>query len=88
MRDKDSAGMIGALAPVTSTLIMTRAANARSREPEELAELARRVAPGLTVLVEPALPRALAAAWKLSPRIVVAGSIFLLGDAMRELGLS
>ena len=29
---------------------------------------------------------ALDAAWRASPRIVVAGSIFLLGDVMKELG--
>jgi hypothetical protein len=35
--------------------------------------------------VEASLPRALDSAWALSPRIIVAGSIFLVGDAMREI---
>jgi folylpolyglutamate synthase/dihydropteroate synthase len=35
--------------------------------------------------VEPSLAAALDAAWRSSPRIVVAGSIFLLGDVMKEL---
>jgi hypothetical protein len=34
-------------------------------------------------VIEPSIPDALVAAWRLSPRIVVAGSIFLLGDVLR-----
>jgi dihydrofolate synthase/folylpolyglutamate synthase len=85
MRDKDAAAMIEALAPVVSAFVMTRTSNARSSEPSALAELARRIDPRLTVIVEPAAGAALAQAWRLSPRIVAAGSIFLLGDVIREL---
>ena len=88
MRDKNAAGMLQALAPVVSSMIMTRASNARSADPEELAALARQAAPHLPVAVHPVLSDALAAAWRQSPRIVVAGSIFLLGDVMREFGWS
>jgi folylpolyglutamate synthase/dihydropteroate synthase len=35
--------------------------------------------------VEDSVSDALARAWKLSPHIVVAGSIFLLGDVLQEL---
>jgi folylpolyglutamate synthase/dihydropteroate synthase len=77
--------MIEALAPVVSAFVMTRTSNARSSEPSALAELARRIDPRLTVIVEPAAGAALAQAWRLSPRIVAAGSIFLLGDVIREL---
>jgi dihydrofolate synthase / folylpolyglutamate synthase len=85
MRDKDVAAMIETLAPVVSAFIMTRASNARSSEPATLAELARRADPRLTVAVEPSASAALAHAWRLSSEIVVAGSIFLLGDVMNEL---
>ena len=88
MRDKDAADMLRVRAPVVSEMIFTRASNARSANPEELAALARRIAPDLPVAVYPALLDALAAAWRASARIVVAGSIFLLGDVMRELGWS
>ena len=86
MRDKDVAGMFAALLPSVDRLIVTRASNARSADPESLAEQARAVAPALPIAVEPELGDALDAAWRASPRIVVAGSIFLLGDVMKRVG--
>lgn len=85
MRDKDVAAMFAALLPAVSRLILTRASNARSADPESLAEPARAVAPALPIVIEPAVGAALDAAWRASPRIVVAGSIFLLGDIMKRL---
>ena len=85
MRDKNVRLMFDALLPSVSAVVMTRASNARSADPELLAEQAAAAAPGLPVLVRPSLREALNAAWTLSPRIVVAGSIFLLGDVMKEL---
>ncbi len=40
---------------------------------------------GVPVEVEPSPARALAAAWRIAPRIVVAGSIFLIGDVLKEI---
>ena len=85
MRDKDAAAMIETLAPVVSAFVMTRASNARSSDPSALAELARRVNPNLTIVVEPTAGSAMAHAWRLSREIVAAGSIFLLGDVTKEL---
>jgi dihydrofolate synthase/folylpolyglutamate synthase len=85
MKDKDAASMIETLAPVVSAFVMTRAANPRSSDPSALAGLARRVDPNLTVAVESTVGSALAHAWRLSREIVAAGSIFLLGDVLREL---
>jgi len=83
MRDKDVAGMFTALLPAVGSLVVTRASNPRSAEPETLAGHARAIAPGLPIAIEPVIADALAAAWRHSPRIVVAGSIFLLGDVMK-----
>jgi dihydrofolate synthase/folylpolyglutamate synthase len=85
MRDKDVAGMFAALLPAVGHLVVTRASNARSADPATLAEQARVLAPALTIAIEPVVGEALAAAWRRSPRIVVAGSIFLLGDVLRLL---
>jgi dihydrofolate synthase/folylpolyglutamate synthase len=87
MRDKDALGMFEALLPAAASLVVARAENPRSADPHELAAVARRVAPALPIAIEPALPDALRTAWSASPRIVVAGSIFLLGDVMKHLGL-
>jgi dihydrofolate synthase/folylpolyglutamate synthase len=86
MRDKDISGIFVALLPAVSRLIVTRASNPRSADPELLAQQARAIAPTLPIAVVPALDAALDAAWHTSPRIVVAGSIFLLGDVMKRVG--
>jgi dihydrofolate synthase/folylpolyglutamate synthase len=86
MRDKDARGMLRVLLPAVGHLIVTRAANSRSADPAALAGEARAVAPDLTVDVVSSPVDALAAAWTISSRVVVAGSIFLLGDIMKEIG--
>ena len=86
MRDKDISGIFAALLPTVGRLIVTRASNPRSADPELLAQQARAIAPTLPIAVVPALDAALDAAWHASPRIVVAGSIFLLGDVMKRVG--
>ena len=88
MRDKDIRGMLTALLPSIGQLIVTRASNARSEEPSAILAHARTIAPSLPVSAEPSVSGALAAAWRTSSRIVVAGSIFLLGDVLRQLRAS
>jgi dihydrofolate synthase/folylpolyglutamate synthase len=83
MRDKDISGMFTALLPAVGSLIVTRASNPRSAEVDQLAQLARAIAPDLPIAIEPAIAGALATAWRQSSRIVIAGSIFLLGDVMK-----
>jgi len=85
MRDKDIRGMLSALLPVTSRLIATRAPNVRSEEPAAILAVARTIAPSLEMSAEPSAAAALDAGWRASPRIVVAGSIFLLGAVIREM---
>jgi dihydrofolate synthase/folylpolyglutamate synthase len=88
MRDKDAAAMFRMLLPSVGALLLTRADNPRSAEPEELARIARELAPSLSVDVASSLPEALELAWRRSNRILTAGSIFLLGDVLRQLGLN
>ena len=71
-------------ASIAVSPILTRASNSRAADPETLAQHAQAIAPGLPVIVEPSPAAAHAAAWALSPRIVVAGSIFLLGDVLKD----
>jgi dihydrofolate synthase/folylpolyglutamate synthase len=85
MRDKDVDAVLRALLPVVSAIVVTQASNPRAAEPSALAERARAIAPAVRVVIASSPHDAVAAAWTLSPRIVVAGSIFLLGDVMREL---
>jgi dihydrofolate synthase/folylpolyglutamate synthase len=86
MRDKDVHGMLSALLPTVSRMIVTRASNSRSADPEALAAEARAIAPSLDVEVVASPAAAMATGWSSSPRVVVAGSIFLLGDVFKEIG--
>jgi dihydrofolate synthase/folylpolyglutamate synthase len=83
MRDKDSTGMLRALMPAVSRFIFTRASNPRSADPYDLAARARAIDPAFPASAEPSVADALAAAWRAARRVVVAGSIFLLGDVIR-----
>jgi dihydrofolate synthase/folylpolyglutamate synthase len=83
MHDKDLEGMLRPLMPVVGPLVVTRASNRRSADPAELVALARRIAPETSVTMAASPLEALEIAWRTSPRIIVAGSIFLLGDVMK-----
>jgi dihydrofolate synthase/folylpolyglutamate synthase len=85
MRDKDVTSMLRALAPVVDRIIFTRASNRRSADPDALVATMRVVAPDLPTSIEPTPTAAVRAAWNWSPRIVVAGSIFLVGDVMKAI---
>ena len=80
--------MLRVLTPEVSTLVLTRALTPRGADPRDLAAVARDVGTACPIVVEPDIAAALAAAWAHTPCIVVAGSIFLLGDVMNVLGLS
>jgi dihydrofolate synthase/folylpolyglutamate synthase len=86
MRDKDVHGMLSTLLPTVGRMIVTRASNSRSADPETLAAEARAIAPSLGVEVVASPTDAMAAAWSSSSRVLVAGSIFLLGDVFKEIG--
>ena len=86
MRDKDVHGMLNELLPTVSRMIVTRASNSRSADPEALAAEARAMAPSLNVEVIASPAAAMAAGWSSASRVVVAGSIFLLGDVFKEIG--
>ena len=76
---------MAALLPYVSSLILTRATPARSADPDTLREIALALAPDAPVYTADSVRSALSHAWKLNPDIVVAGSIFLLGDVLQEL---
>jgi dihydrofolate synthase/folylpolyglutamate synthase len=83
MRDKDLAGMFAALLPEVASVVVTRASTPRAAAPDELAAIVRAIDPEKPLLVASTPLRALDEAWRASRRIVVAGSIFLLGDVIK-----
>jgi len=86
MKDKDVDGMLALLLPTIGRVVVTRPSNPRAADPDELASRIRAVDPALPVVVVPAPADALDAAFQSSARVVVAGSIFLLGDVMQGFG--
>jgi dihydrofolate synthase / folylpolyglutamate synthase len=88
MRDKAIGEMAEILFPLADRVIATQAENPRSATPEEIRQLASRVS--VDVDQASSLSVALARAGSVTPRdgiIVVTGSIYIVGGAMRILGL-
>jgi dihydrofolate synthase / folylpolyglutamate synthase len=86
LADKDAAGIVAALAPVTERLFATAPDSERAADPDALADAAE--ASGLTVTVHPGLEDAADAAreWAAASdrrAVVIAGSVILAGEALR-----
>jgi dihydrofolate synthase / folylpolyglutamate synthase len=86
MRDKDVDGMLMVLLPAVERVIVTRPSNPRAADPSALAARIRELAPALPVETVEAPRDAVDAATRWHSRVVVAGSIFLLGDVLQGLG--
>ena len=88
MRDKAISEMTEILFPLAERVIATRAENPRSASPEEIREAGKRTGTEIETVaeIEAALERAQAEA-RPSSVIVVTGSIYLVGEAMRVLGV-
>jgi len=88
MRDKAVSEMAEVLFPVAERVIATRPENPRAASPEEIQEAARRTSieidlvPDVWSALEKARNRA-----RPESVLVVTGSIYLVGEAMRHLGL-
>ncbi len=88
MRDKAIAEIAEILFPLAAHIVATRADNPRSATPEEICDAAART--GAQVLTAPNVPAALVQARSLAASqglVVITGSIYIVGEAMRELGL-
>ena len=80
MADKDVAGMLGPLAPLAGRIICTTAPSRRAAPAADLAAVAARLAPrpaAIEIVDDPAA--ALERACAVSPRVVAAGSMFMIG---------
>jgi dihydrofolate synthase / folylpolyglutamate synthase len=88
MRDKAISEMAEILIPLAQRVIATRPENPRSASPEEIQAAASRTGADIELVADvgPALERARAAAGP-GAVLVVTGSIYLVGEAMRHLGL-
>ncbi|HKY20634.1 MAG TPA: folylpolyglutamate synthase/dihydrofolate synthase family protein [Vicinamibacterales bacterium] len=88
MRDKDVALMLRALLPVASKMVMTHLPIARALPAEELATIAAKLSPRSQIDIRAQPREALERAWAHCPVACAAGSIFLVGALLDELGPS
>ncbi len=86
LADKDVELMCAELAPVASRIAAVRVTSNRSLPAEALAEMCRRASPGIPVSAHDSLAEALGALTA-EPRVVIAGSLYLIGEALERLGL-
>jgi len=85
MADKDVSSMLPILLPHATHLVATRPRNPRALQPVILADAARATR-AIPVMVDDDPAAALRRAQDLGPTILVAGSLFLVGDVLAELG--
>jgi dihydrofolate synthase / folylpolyglutamate synthase len=90
MRDKAMQEMTEILFPIADHVIVTHANNPRSATPDEIRQAAARVAVGDDIEeaenVAAALDRAREVAGS-AGLVVITGSIYIVGEAMRTLGI-
>jgi dihydrofolate synthase/folylpolyglutamate synthase len=85
MRDKQVAGILAELAPVASGFIGTTAGSPRAATPESIVETARRVAPAINAEAVSSPMEALERASTRGSPVVVAGSLYLVGEIRAKL---
>lgn len=86
LADKDCELMCRELAPLSRRIAAVRVASNRSMEPAVLAEFCRRANPAAQVTAHESAADALASLEQ-EPGVVIAGSLYLIGEAMERLGL-
>jgi dihydrofolate synthase/folylpolyglutamate synthase len=83
--DKDRAGMLKALAPLAARVVLTAARNARATPPAELRAALEPVEADVTLAPDAASALELALGDAAADVVCVAGSLFLVADALRWL---
>ena len=86
LADKDSELMCRELVPLASRVAAVRVSSNRSLAPAALAELCQRANPAAQVTAHDSVAEALAALAP-EPHVVIAGSLYLIGEALERLGL-
>jgi dihydrofolate synthase/folylpolyglutamate synthase len=87
LRDKDWPGMCDILAPLAERILLVPVPSERSATPQELAAACRRANPTAQVSAYASLHDALAAATE-DAFLTIAGSLYLIGEAMELLHVS
>jgi dihydrofolate synthase/folylpolyglutamate synthase len=85
MRDKDVRGVLAALRPIAARVLAVPVENSRACRAEELCSTLRAVDPGCRCEPHENLASALTSASRHPERILITGSLFLVGEALASL---
>jgi dihydrofolate synthase/folylpolyglutamate synthase len=88
LRDKETAAICRQLAPLAPTIGCVPVQSERSSPPAEIADLCRQANPSATVRIFEDLDLALTTARAAAEVVAVTGSLFLVGETLRRLGLA
>jgi dihydrofolate synthase/folylpolyglutamate synthase len=88
LADKDAAGVVCALAPIAGRIICVPVRSPRALPPADLVRVVREKAPSIPVTEAASIGAAVEDAKLGSGRILIAGSLFLVGQALVHLGLA
>lgn len=88
MRDKDVSTVCAALAPIAARFLAATVGNPRSCSAAELAAILRRQSPNVPREEHPDLRSALRSGEQHPERVLICGSLFLVGEALFALGLA
>lgn len=83
--DKDARGILGALVPLATRVVLTRASNPRAADPAALARALPPGSPPAELADTPAEALRIALDAPRTPIVCVAGSLFLIGDVLANL---
>lgn len=82
MRDKDVAGVLATLHPIVARIVTVPVANARACSSAELGEISHQLDPELPCIARASFPAALSTAEAYPEHMLIAGSLFLIGEAL------
>ena len=82
LKDKDVTAICRALMPVASAFIVTPVHSQRSSEPGELHEIIQKLNSAIPCSIASGLPHALELAKPAASRVLITGSLFLVGEAL------
>ena len=85
LRDKDTAGIWRALAPIAHRAILPRARSERAATPDSIVPMISTITPALPCSIAPSVADALQSARDLPDRILITGSLHFAGEALAVL---
>ncbi len=88
LADKDASGFVSELLPIAARIVCVPVRSPRALPPADLAAVIGAQSPAIPVSVADTLAAALAEARAEDGRILIAGSLFLAGEALAHLGLA